>query len=153
MVSPAGHNMRVCMRRAARFANSAARGGQIMVPLALARKLVTEWTGADLSLAEDNAPTLLECPDYVPQPTGNPLPQPGLLPDEGAVEVEEPLMQQAAIPRSRLSRHSTVIAAAAGRLLKKAVSRSPRVSRASAMNDMDSAGEQMLAAAIEALLA
>ena len=45
--SPVGH-------RAARFCHYAARGGQIMLPLTLAQKIVHEWTGQRLNLVDDS---------------------------------------------------------------------------------------------------
>ena len=54
------------VNRAARFANSAARGGQIMVPAAVGRALVAALTNQTLSL-EGQEPVLLVQPDFVPQ--------------------------------------------------------------------------------------
>ena len=54
------------VNRAARFGNAAARGGQIMVPSALARSLVTALTKQRLSL-EGGEPVLLVQPDFLPQ--------------------------------------------------------------------------------------
>ena len=54
------------VNRAARFANAAARGGQIMVPAAVARSLVTCLTKQTLSL-EGGESLLLVQPDFVPQ--------------------------------------------------------------------------------------
>ena len=54
------------VNRAARFANAAAQGGQIMVPAAVGRALVAALTRQDLSL-EGAEPVLLVQPDFVPQ--------------------------------------------------------------------------------------
>ena len=54
------------VNRAARFANAAARGGQIMVPAAVGQSLVTCLTKQTLSL-EGGEPVLLVQPDFVPQ--------------------------------------------------------------------------------------
>ena len=53
------------INRAARFSNSAAHGGQIMVPAAVACKLVLCLTGQTLGLDGD-APLLVGPPDFVP---------------------------------------------------------------------------------------
>ena len=54
------------VNRAARFANSAARGGQIMVPAAVGHALVAALTKQAISLDGDE-PVLLVQPDFVPQ--------------------------------------------------------------------------------------
>ena len=51
--------------RAARFANAAAHGGQIMMPQALACKLVHQLTGQQLSL-NTSEPLALATPDFLP---------------------------------------------------------------------------------------
>ena len=66
------------VNRAARFGNSAAHGGQIVAPLALAAKLVTFLTGQQL-LLNGHEPVLLEQPDFVPQRL-----QPSAAVDQGA---------------------------------------------------------------------
>ena len=53
------------VNRAARFGNSAAHGGQIMVPAAVACKLVLCLTGQALTLDQDG-PLLVGSPDFVP---------------------------------------------------------------------------------------
>lgn len=60
------------MHRAARYGNAAARGGQIMVPIAVAHALVEEWTGQALPF--DSGPVLMGPPEYAPVPVENPLP-------------------------------------------------------------------------------
>ena len=53
------------VNRAARFGNSAAHGGQIMVPAAVACKLALCLTGQALALDGDH-PLLVGAPDFVP---------------------------------------------------------------------------------------
>ena len=70
----------VCMRcRAARFANSAARGGQVMLPLTVAQKLVEQWTGKSLPL-DTAEPVMLQPPDFEPLAISDPLPHTYLQP-------------------------------------------------------------------------
>ena len=54
------------MNRAARFANSAAHGGQICAPAAVGQALILALTKQTLSL-EGEQPLLLVQPDFVPQ--------------------------------------------------------------------------------------
>ena len=53
------------VNRAARYSSSAAHGGQIMVPAAMACKLVSALTGQSLLLDQER-PLLLAPPDYAP---------------------------------------------------------------------------------------
>ena len=54
------------VNRAARFANAAARGGQILAPAAVGRALIQALTGQHVSL-EGGDPVLLAHPDFAPQ--------------------------------------------------------------------------------------
>ena len=54
------------VNRAARFANSAARGGQVLAPAAVGHALIQALTGQRVSL-EGGDPVLLAQPDFVPQ--------------------------------------------------------------------------------------